>query len=125
MFKKIRTAALSALIGLGALSAAPATAQADSFYFGITPHGPTFGFYGDSSRRHWHHNRHYKRDQRRYHRRDCNPRRALRKADRMGINRARVRSENRHVIRVAGRKYRQRVVVTFAKAPRCPVVGWR
>ncbi|WP_127522494.1 hypothetical protein [Mesorhizobium sp. Z1-4] len=117
MFKKIRTAALSAVIGLGALAAAPATAQADSFYFGITPNGPSFGFHSDSSRRHW-------GGQRRYHRATCSPQRALNKADRMGIHRARVRSENRRVISVAGRKHRQRVVVTFAKAPNCPVVRW-
>ena len=118
MFKKIKIVALSAVIGLGALAAAPATAQAYSFYFGITPNGPSFGFQSDSSRRHW-------GGHRRYQRQSCNSHRALRKADNMGIHRARVRNENRHVIRVSGRKHGQRVAITFAKAPNCPVVGWR
>ena len=49
----------------------------------------------------------------------------MRKARRMGIHRAHVRNMNRNVIRVAGRKHRDRVVVRFARAPGCPVVGWR
>ena len=118
MFNTIRTAALSAVIGLGTLAAAPATAQADSFYFGITPQGPTFGFY-DGDRR-W--GRHHRP---RYHRRDCTPRQALRKADRMGVNRAYIRGENRRVIRVAGRTRGHRVAITFAKEPHCPVIRWR
>lgn len=122
MFKKIRTAALSAVIGLGTLAAVPATAQADSFYFGITPNGPSFGFYGDSSRRWDRDRRHHHR---RHYRRDCTTWQAVHKAERMGVHRAHVRAENRRVIRVAGRKHGQRVAITFAKAPRCPVVGWR
>ncbi|MBO6718317.1 MAG: hypothetical protein JJ913_10215 [Rhizobiaceae bacterium] len=122
MFKTIRTAALSAVIGLGALAAAPATAQADSFYFGISPNGPSFGFHSDSSRRWdrggWHHNR------RHWHRSGCSVRDALNKADRMGINRAHVRRSNRNVIRVAGRKRGHHVAVVFANAPHCPVIRW-
>jgi len=128
MFNKIRTAVLSAVIGLGTLAAVPATAQADSFYFGITPNGPSFGFNSDSSRydrrgddRRWDRNR-------RDHRRSwgqCSPRDALRKADRMGVNRAYVRGANHQVIRIGGRKRGHRVAITFAKAPNCPVVAWR
>jgi Ni/Co efflux regulator RcnB len=120
MFKKIRTAALSAIIGLGTLAAAPATAQADSFYFGISPNGPSFGFHSDSSRR-WDRNR---RDHRRSWDR-CSPREALRKADRMGVNRAYVRGANHRVIRIGGRKRGHRVAITFGKSPNCPVIAWR
>lgn len=120
MFNTIRTAVLSAVIGLGALAAAPATAQADSFYFGISPNGPSFGFRSDNGRR-------WDRD-RRHHRRDwdqCSERDALRKADRMGIHRTYVRDSNRHVISVGGRKRGHRVAITFSRAPNCPVVAWR
>ena len=121
MFNKIRTIALSAVIGLGTLAAVPATAQADSFYFGITPNGPSFGFRGGDSSRHWD-RRHWDR---RYHRSECSDRDALRKADRMGINRAHVRSSNRHVVRVSGRSRGRHVAVTFANERHCPVVAWR
>lgn len=131
MFNKIRTAALSAVIGLGTLAAAPATAQADSFYFGITPNGPSFGFHSDSSRHYDRRgdNRRWGRHQRPRHLRrgwnQCSPRDALRKADRMGIHRTYVRGANRHVIRIGGRKHGHRVAITFGKAPNCPVVAWR
>ncbi len=120
MFKKLQTAALSAVIGLGTLAAVPATAQADSFYFGITPNGPSFGFHSDSSRR-WDRNRRHHR----YQRSECTQRQALRKAGRMGIHRAHVRRDNRNVIRIGGRKRGHRVAIVFAKAPNCPVIGWR
>lgn len=124
MFQKLKIAAISAALGLGTLAAMPATAQADSFYFGITPHGPRAGVIideGHSYRRH--------RDRRhdRWDRRDrsCSSWEAVRKADRMGIHRARVRGENRNVIRVGGRARGQHVTVVFAKAPNCPIVRWR
>ena len=114
MFSKIRTAALSAVLGLGALAAVPATAQADSFYFGISPSGPSFGFSSGPSRN-WDRPRHWQRD-------SCSTREALRKADRMGINRTYVRSENRNTIRVGGRSRGRAVTVVFAKAPNCPII---
>ena len=120
MFSKIRNIALSAVLGLGTLAALPATAQADSFYFGITPHGPRAGVIVDEGHsyrrggRHWDRGRHWNRG--------CSAGEALRKADRMGINRAYVRSQNRNVIRVSGRSRGHRVNVVFANAPRCPVI---
>lgn len=126
MFNKIRTIALSVVIGLGTLAAVPATAQADSFYFGITPNGPSFGFRGGDSSHHWD-RRHWDRRHwdRRHHRSECSDRAALRKADRMGINRARVRWSNRHVVRVSGRSHGRHVAVTFANERHCPIVAWR
>lgn len=125
MFNKIKIAALSALVGLGALAAAPATAQADSFYFGISPAGPSFGFQSGHGRpgpgwdrghdrggRHWN----------RGGRGGCDARDALRKADRMGLNRVHVRSDNRHSIRVGGTRRGQFVTVVFSKAPNCPII---
>lgn len=115
MFSKIRNIALSAVLGLGTLAALPATAQADSFYFGIGPHGPRAGVIVDEGYS-------YRRGGRHWDRRGCSAREALRKADRMGINRAYVRSQNRNVIRVSGRSRGHRVNVVFANAPRCPVI---
>ncbi|MEX0953887.1 MAG: hypothetical protein WDZ83_01590 [Rhizobiaceae bacterium] len=131
MFNKIRTAALSAVIGLGTLAAVPATAQADSFYFGISPNGPSFGFNSDSSRQYDRRrdDRRWGRDQGPRHLRrgwdQCSSNEALRKADRMGIARAYVRGANHQVIRIGGRKGGHRVAITFGKAANCPVVAWR
>jgi len=114
MFNKIKIAALSAVVGLGALAAVPATAQADSFYFGISPAGPSFGFHSGP--------RHPGRGWDRPSRGDCDARDALRKADRMGINRTYVRGQNRNVIRVGGINRGRPVTVVFAKAPNCPII---
>jgi hypothetical protein len=123
MFQKIKFAALSAVLGLGTLAAMPATAQADSFYFGITPHGPRAGVIIDEGRsyrhgpdRRWGPDRHWGRD------RGCSAREAVHKAQRMGIRRAHVRSENRRTIHVGGRSRGHYVTVVFANAPRCPVI---
>lgn len=66
------------------------------------------------------------RDQdRRSERRDCTPDRALDKADRMGLRRARVGDVGRRTISVTGRNRRgDRVVVTFDRRDgRCPVLS--
>jgi len=115
MFDKIKMIAASAVVALGAITAVPATAQADSFYFGIgggatdvqfrfrendrDRHGPRFG-----------------RD------RGCSVREALNKAQRMGLRRVHVRGENRRVIRVAGSQRGRTVIVAFANARNCPVI---
>lgn len=118
MFNRIKTAALAAVVGFGAIAAAPVAAQADSFYFGIGPAGPSFG-YADRDHRgprdRWDRPGRWDRDA-------CSQRDALRKADRMGVNRAFVRGENRNIIRVAGFSRGDRVNLTFAKAPGCPII---
>lgn len=119
MYSKIKTAALSALISLGALAALPATAQADSIYFGFGTHRPGVDFFigsHDGRVRHW---------DRRDYRRDCTPRRAVNKAERMGLRHVYVRNINRNRIRVEGRDHGDRVRVTFARAPGCPVLRVR
>lgn len=117
MFTALKTATLSAMIALGALAAIPATAQADNLYVqGGGRHGPSVGWeFGDSGRDYWRHDRRGVRG--------CSFDRALDKADRMGIRRARVVNEDRRTISVAGRKWDRRIVVTFARAPGCPVLG--
>lgn len=62
----------------------------------------------------------------RYERRGvCNPRQALRKADRMGLNRARIVRDNRRAVVVDGRKRGRIVTVRFAQERGCPVIGVR
>lgn len=119
MFRIISTIALSAAIGIGALAAMPATAQAQgaSFHLGVGSghNGPVVDIhYRDHNRRH--HRRHMQRA------RDCTPREALYKATRMGIRNARVVGTSPRTIRVSGvvRGYRDHV--TFARAPNCPVL---
>ena len=121
MFNAIRTAALSAFIGLGALAAVPAAAHADGIYLNFGQGDPRFGIYaGDRG-----HGRDWRRDDWRRDRdwrRSCSPDRALDKARRMGLYRARVVDVDRRTIRVAGRKYNDRVVVTFGRERGCPIL---
>ena len=119
MFKFLRTLALSAIVGLGAIAAMPAPADAagGSIYLGFgSGHGPS-GFRFDDRGRH-----HY-RGAGRHHGRECSPRDAVRKASRMGVRHARVVDSGRRTIRVAGRGHGHRpVTVVFGKAPSCPVL---
>ena len=116
MFNTLKTAALSALIGLGALAAVPAVAQADGLYLNFGHSGPRFGVYdGDREAvRDWRRDRDW--------RRGCSPERALDKAERMGLRRVRIVDMGRNTIKVAGRKYNDRVVVVFARERGCPVI---
>ncbi len=122
MLTKLKTAALSALIGLGTLAAIPATAQAEGLYlnYGSGHHsGVGIGVQiGDYDRDY----RDYRRDRR--HFRGCTPNRALNKAERLGLRRAHVVDVARRTIKVSGRKYGERVRITFARAPNCPVIRW-
>jgi hypothetical protein len=81
----LRTLALSAIVGLGAIAAmpAPAAAAGGSIYLGFG-HGPSAGFRYDDRGRHHH------RGPDRYHGRECSARDAVRKASRMGLRNARV-----------------------------------
>lgn len=125
MFKFLKTAALSALIGLGAIAAMPASAEAagGSIYLGFgSGHGPNVGFHFDDRGRH-----HYRGPDRhrpgRYHARECSPRDAVRKASRMGLRNARVVDTSRRAIRVVGRGHGHRpAAIVFGKAPSCPVL---
>jgi len=117
MFNTIKTAALSALVGFGALAAIPA--HADSLYLGFgNNNDPRFGVYsGDEG-----HRRDWRRDDR-GDRGGCSPERALDKADRMGVHRARIIDINRRVVKVMGRQYGDRVVIVFANDRGCPVLN--
>jgi hypothetical protein len=119
MFNAIRTAALSAFIGFGALAAVPAAAHADGIYLNFGHGDPRFGIHAGDHGRDWRRND-WRRD--RDWRRSCSPDRALDKAQRMGLRRARVVDVSRHSIKVAGRKYNGRVVVAFGRERGCPIL---
>ncbi|MEP9386935.1 hypothetical protein [Mesorhizobium sp. KR9-304] len=54
----------------------------------------------------------------------CSEGRALRKAERMGIRRARIADVGRRTIDVRGRdRYGDRIHVTFGRQPSCPVLS--
>ena len=126
MLNTLKTAAIAALLGLSTLGAMPAQAQADSLYLGLGDRhdDSRFGLYlGDNGRAYRRdHYRDAYRDEYRSERR-CSPERALYKAQRMGIRRARIADVSRRTIDVVGRQHGDRVRVTFARAPRCPVIG--
>lgn len=123
MITKLKTVALSALIGLGAIAAVPATAQAEGLYLNYgNGHGAGIGVqFGDYDR--YDYREHGRRNDRRYHR-FCTPQRAVDKAERLGVRRARVVDVDRRTIKVAGRKHGERVRLTFARTPNCPVIRW-
>jgi hypothetical protein len=115
----LKTAALTALIGLGALGAAPASAQS-GVYLGLGGghHGPTVGFwFGDNDHRRPHHGWNGG-----HHRRGCSAEQALNKAERIGLRRARVVDVDRYSIEVRGRRHGERRTIEFARAPGCPII---
>ncbi|MBT1156367.1 hypothetical protein J1C56_12275 [Aminobacter anthyllidis] len=137
MFDKIKTAALSAVIGFSTLAAIPATAQAEGLYLNLGQGQPNVGIYvqdRDNRNGGWDNRNGGRWDNRQDNRwggrpggrwdRACSPDRAVDKAERMGLRRARVVDVNRRSITVSGRKYGERVAITFARAPNCPVVRW-
>ena len=116
----LKSAALSVLIGLGAIAAAPSAASAGdgALYLGIGDGSARFSIQVGQRDRYYH------RPAR--HVRHCTPGQAVHKAQRMGVRNARVVREGRNVIRVRGRAYGHgRVTVVFARAPHCPVIRSR
>ncbi len=101
---------------MGALSATSGTANAEvrgSIHFGGPGISIGFGDHGYNDYRDW--------DRPRYRRNRCNARKAVRKARRKGLRRARViRTSHRGVV-VSGRKWGERVVMGFGRSKRCPV----
>lgn len=116
MFRRIKIAVLSAVLGLGTLAAAPATAQADGIYFSFGSQGASAGIHvGNRDRHHRAHRPHRKVQA-------CTPAMALQKAKRMGLRNARVVRSDRRVIRISGHKRHGRSQMVFARAPHCPII---
>lgn len=112
MITTLKTAAIAGLIGLTTLAALPASADSLRFRVGEPDDDVRFGIQlGDQDR-----------DARRAGPR-CSPDRALDKAERMGLRRARIDFVTERRIGVIGRQRGDRVAITFARAPGCPVIG--
>jgi len=117
MFQKIKIAALSALLGLGALASMPAAAHAEGVYFSFGGGDARAGIYvRDHDRRDRHRPRWAA---------TCTPRDAVQKAHRMGLRNVHVQRANRNTIRVTGRTRHDRASIVFARAPHCPVIRAR
>jgi hypothetical protein len=121
MFTTLKTAAIAGLIGLMAM---PAMAESLYLGFGDQHSDSRVGVYlGDDSRTVHRRDRYEdRRDFRRSERR-CTPERALDKAERIGIRRARIDYVNRSTIGVIGRSHGDRVSVTFARNRGCQIIG--
>jgi hypothetical protein len=115
MFTTLKTAAMAGLIGLTSLAALPAGAHSLDFRFGERHDNARFGIYlGNGERMR-------EREFRRGHR--CTPERALDKAGRIGVRRARIDYVGYGSIGVVGRSRGERIRVTFARERNCPVLS--
>lgn len=110
MSSTLKTVAIAGLLGLATLSATPAKAEALYLNFG----GPDPHFVG--------HGENYRDEYWRSQRR-CTPERALYKAQRIGVHRARLDYVSKRRIGIIGRSRGERVYLTFARAPNCPIIG--
>ena len=120
MFRTLKTLTLSAMIGLGGIAAMPAAAQADGLYLNLGDNDAGFGIYvGERERVHRRWDRHSFRDERR-----CTPRRALDKAERIGLRRVAIRDVTRNRIVVTGRDRGDWVSVTFGRGRNCPIIRY-
>ncbi len=130
----LKTTVLSAVLGVAALAGATA-AKAEGMYFtlggGDSRVGIQIGEGGPQRVNDWRGgdrrwdrdgDRRWDRDGDRRWDRACTPDRALDKAERMGLRRARIVDVDRRTIDVVGRQFGERVLVTFARAPHCPVI---
>ncbi|RJG43753.1 MULTISPECIES: hypothetical protein [unclassified Mesorhizobium] len=138
MHSFIRNCALSALIGVGSLSFAPSLASAQTLQLQLGQDGPRVLMRQDCEGRNRNDPGCRDRRDRRDHRRDerygsdsrrddrgprsCTPDRALEKAERMGVRRARIMDVGRRTIDVGGRSEGRRIVVTFSRERGCPVI---
>lgn len=119
--------AIALLIAAGGASFAPAVASAQDIELEFGREGPRLRLndrcdpdFEDCrpDRR----DRRERREERRAER-GCTEDRALDKADRMGIRRARVVDAGRRTIDVRGRnRFGDRVIVTFGRQPGCPIL---
>ena len=122
-YKSARAIILSIVVSIGGVAATTASSQAGSSYIDFNISAPGIQFssgrgYRENQR--WNHG--YKSNNRR---RACAPRRALRKARRMGIRNAHIVRVNRRVLVVKGYRYGDRAKVKFGRSGHCPVISVR
>jgi len=120
MLTTIKSALIAATIGLTALTATPVGAQAEGIYFSLGTHDGYGERWGDNRYERGFEVRHRERYRPRH---GCSPERAARKAERLGLHRVRVVDVSRRTVTVRGRAFGDRVRLTFARAPGCPIIG--
>ena len=115
MLKPLKTLLVAGGLALGLSGFAATNAQAGqtALTFGSPDFSITIGS-GVQPVRHWHRDRGFRRGV-------CNPRRALRKAHRRGLNRPHVQRINRKRIVVAGWSRGERIVMGMGRHRSCPV----
>ncbi|ADV10878.1 hypothetical protein EN962_16220 [Mesorhizobium sp. M7A.F.Ca.CA.001.09.2.1] len=116
------TSSLMALVGLGAITLAAFPAQADNLQLQLGKHGPRLKLMEDCDPAYDDCEGPRRDDRRDRRQRGCTEDRALDKADRMGIRRARIESVGRREITVRGRQGGDRVRVTFGTERGCPIL---
>jgi hypothetical protein len=122
MLTTLKSAALAGLIGLMAM---PAMAESLYLGFGDRNNDGVGVYLDDGSRTVYRRDRYDRYEDRRDFRRSerrCTPERALDKAERMGIRRARIDYVNRETIGVRGRSNGDRVSLTFARNRGCTLI---
>ena len=134
MFSKtVRTIIFSIIVSISGIAATTASSQAGSRNFDFRIEAP--GIHISSNRGYRSHHRRYdrydRRDRRARHyggynsrRGVCAPRKALRKARRMGVRRAHIARVNRNVVVVKGYRYGGRAKVKFGRSRHCPVIAF-
>lgn len=120
MSKRILTMAAAVGIAISGMTIAPASAQ--DLELRLDRGGPSVRLLDECNPR-YENCRSSRREVRR-ERRGCSEGRALDKAERMGLRRARVVDAGRRTIEVSGRnRYGERTYVTFSREWGCPVIG--
>ena len=146
MFQKtIRAILFSIAVATGGVAATSSSASAGNITVDFSVSGPGYHFSSGRGYRRDRHRDYRYRDHRRrdyrgrgfgrtlyrdrssynYRSRSCSPRRALKKARRMGVREARIVRVNRRAIAVKGYRYGEWTKVKFGRGGRCPVVGIR
>ena len=132
MFSRtVRTIIFSIIVSISGIAATTASSQAASRHFDFRIDAPGIHISSDRGYRSRHH-RYDRRNRRSRHygeyndrRGVCAPRRALRKARRMGVRRAHIARVNRNVVIVKGYRYGGRAKVKFGRSRHCPVIAFR
>ncbi len=123
--KILRTVVFSIAVLIGSIGVTTAPSNAGSFDIDFSLSGPGYYFStGRGYRSHRYRDHRYRGDYD-YRRRVCKPRRALRKARRMGVRDAHIVRVNRRVIVVKGYRYGYPAKVKFGRSRNCRVIAFR
>jgi len=126
--KSLKTVLAAGVLAVGAATtmAAPANAGGNFGVYIGGSHGGGIYIGKHHGQRYSGHRRDYRRHYRRDHRRSCNPRRALNKAYRYGLNRPHIQRVNNRKIVVVGKNRGHRAKIVFSRHGRgCQIIRTR